>query len=139
MTQENTWQTWVRYAHNDILVAANEMSRSVNPKARPFEVILYHCQQCAEKMLKAYILYNGDSSWGHDLEALRLKCARYDSSFNAVRLINHCAFLSAFVNARYPDFTASVDATSAERAINSARRIYDHVSERLGCGKAFFP
>jgi len=128
----------VQYAHNDIKIAINEMSKLVNPKSRPFEGILYHCQQCAEKMLKAYLVQKGTPAWGHDLEMLRSECAKHDASFNATRLINHCVFLSAFIGARYPDFTTSVDAANAARGINSAKRVYDFVSDKLGEGKLFF-
>lgn len=139
MTTKNTWQTWVQYARNDMKIATNEMSKEVNPKSRPFEGILYHCQQCAEKMLKAYLIHHGAHAWGHDLEMLRNQCAQYDQGFNSSRLINHCIFLSAFIGARYPDFTMSVDASNATRGINSAKRIYDFVSDKLGEGKVFFP
>lgn len=139
MPPTNTWQTWVKYAHNDIKIATNEMSRNLNPKSRPFEGILYHCQQCAEKMLKAYLIYKGTPMWGHDLEMLRGECAKHDTGFNASRLINHCIFLSAFIGARYPDFTMTIDASNAARGINGAKRVYDFVSEKLGEGRVFFP
>ena len=48
-------------------------------------------------------------------------------------------FLLSFAAARYPDFTAaSVDASNAERALNSAKRIYDFISVKLGLGKMYF-
>ena len=58
--------------------------------------------------------------------------------FNSPRLIKHIAFLSAFIAARYPDFTMSIDASHATRGLNSAKRIFDFVSERLGLGKVYF-
>jgi len=56
MRDNDDYMVWVRYARNDLSVAIREMERIVNPKQRPFEVILYHCQQAAEKMLKAYLV-----------------------------------------------------------------------------------
>jgi len=116
-----------------------EMERTVNPRQRPFEIILYHCQQSAEKMLKAYLVFKGITGWGHDLDTLRLQCAAFDDSFNSVRHARHCAFLLAFASARYPDYSASIDAVDAARGLNSAKRIFDFVAERLELEKAFYP
>ena len=110
----------------------------MNPRQRPFEIILYHCQQSAEKMLKAYLIHKGATGWGHDLDALRLQCAAFDNSFNSMRHAKHCAFLTAFASVRYPDYSASIDAGDAARGLNSAKRIFDFVSERLGLEKTFF-
>jgi len=138
MRRPTTWQDWVDIARKDISVVIREMERTTNPRMRPFEVILYLCQQCAEKMLKAYLIYKGTPGWGHDLVALRNACANHDDSFNASRIVNHCAFLDSFIGARYPDFTMSIDASNANRGLNSAKRVYDFVSEKLGLGKVFF-
>jgi len=114
------------------------MERTTNPRQRPFEIILYHCQQSVEKMLKAYLVQYGTTGWGHDLDALRLQCAAFDNSFYSTRQAKHCAFLTAFAAVRYPDYTVSVDAGDATRGLNSAKRIFDFVSERLGLEKTFF-
>ena len=130
---------WIQYAQNDIRLATQEMEREVNPRLRAYEAVLYHCQQAAEKMLKAYLVYHGIRPWGHDLDALRTQCAGFDRGFNNVRITKHCIFLLSFIAARYPDFTmAGVDASNAERAINSAKRVYDFVSVRLGQGEVYF-
>jgi len=42
---------WFEYAENDF-EAAKILSLQVKPK---LEIVCYHCQQCAEKMLKGYI------------------------------------------------------------------------------------
>ena len=130
---------WIEYAQNDIRIATQEMGAHVNPRHRAYEAILYHCQQGAEKMFKAYLLCNGVTQWGHDLEVLRMACTSFDKSFNSIRLAKHCAYLGLFVAARYPDFKmASVDANNAGRAINSAKRVFDFVSVRLGLGEMYF-
>jgi len=140
----NDYEAWIQYAHNDISVAIREMERIVNPRLRPYEVILYHCQQSAEKMLKAYLVSNGipvvfgSKSWGHDINALRTTCSSIDKGFAAVRIINHCSYLSLFSSVRYPDFIFTIDAIHATRGINSAKRLFDFVSEKLGRSKLFF-
>jgi len=143
MKQTNiaSWKEWVRYAHNDLGVAIREMERECNPRHRAYEVILMHCQQSAEKMLKAYVVKNitnvNPKVFSHDLEAIRIECANADNSFNSVRFTKHLAFLAAFVTARYPDFTFSIDASHATRGLNSAKRIYDFIALRLELNKEF--
>ena len=43
---------WFEYAEND-LEAVSILSEQLRPK---YEIVCYHCQQCAEKMLKAILL-----------------------------------------------------------------------------------
>jgi len=131
--------SWVGYAKNDIDVSIHEMEYPRNPRLRPYEVILHHCHQCAEKMLKAYILNKGGTVVPiHALNTLRRSCAGYEISFNGKRIKDHCTYLDVFWNIKYPDFTVSIDASHAIRGINSAKRVYDFVSERLGLGKVFY-
>jgi len=133
---QSSWKEWVRYAQNDLGIATREMERECNPRHRAYEAILAHCQQSAEKMLKAYVIKNTPSInprvFSHDLEAIRIECANIDKSFNSSRFTKHVTFLSAFVSARYPDFWFSIDASHALRGINSAKRIGEFISKRLG-------
>jgi len=131
--------SWIEYAKNDIDVAIREMEYVRSPRLRPYEIILHHCHQSAEKMLKAFILHSGDTvAQIHVLNTLRRTCAGYDNSFDGKRIKDYCAYLDVFWNIKYPDFTVSVDASHATRGINGAKRLYDFVSERLGLGKVFF-
>lgn len=140
----NDYAAWVQYARNDLSVAIREMERTNNPRQRPFEVILYHCQQSVEKMLKAYLVYNGvpvfagSQGWGHDLNALRTHCTLYDNGFAGARIEGHCSFLHLFATVRYPDFAFSVDASHAARGINSAKRVFDFVATRIGMLKEYY-
>lgn len=53
MKNESDVKEWVRYANMDVL-SANHLNEIQYPK--PLEIICYHCQQAAEKMLKALLL-----------------------------------------------------------------------------------
>lgn len=56
---------WLRLAEMDF-VTANHLDKTLYPK--PMEIICYHCQQCAEKYLKALIEYLGkEIEKTHDL------------------------------------------------------------------------
>jgi len=129
---------WMKSAQNDLIVIQSLIDQIQNPRHRPQEQIMYHSQQAAEKMLKAFLFQQGIAIHGHDLTVLRNKCATYDNAFNQKRMTDHCSFLSGFNIARYIDYTGDVDKITADRAWNSAKRIFDFVSERLGLDKHFF-
>ena len=136
----NDVKTWVKYAMNDCIVIESLIAHIPNTRERPHEQIVYHSQQAAEKMLKAFLLQHGMVGWGHNLNTLRLECEKLDADFSAKRITDHCAVLTSLNEARYPDFVATpVDSKNADRAYNSAKRIYDFISVKLGLGKHFFP
>jgi len=129
---------WMNSAQRDFIVIDSLLGMIQNPRQRPHEQVLYHCQQAAEKALKAFLYNSNLQPWGHNLVALRTECSKLDSAFNAKRIIDHCAFLQAYNVARYPDYTDMIDAGIASRGINSTKRIYDFVSVKLGLGKVYF-
>jgi len=131
---------WLMYASMDIDSAQQLYTQQQNPRQRPIEIILYHCQQGAEKSLKAYMVQNGFfPPKTHALQELRLICMQWNDLFGNARLFNHCTFLDPFgVRIRYPKHNISLDSSQAARGLNSARRIYDFVSERLGLKKTYY-
>jgi len=81
---------WIKYAKNDIDVAIHEMERLRNPRLRPYEIILHHCHQCSEKMIKAYILNSGGTiPQIHSLNNLRKTCVSHDNDFDNKRIKDH--------------------------------------------------
>ena len=55
---------WLAKAHNDLLNADNNL----NSEIVPFDTVCFHCQQAAEKLLKAYLLSRGlQPPFTHDL------------------------------------------------------------------------
>ena len=139
MQNSNSIAGWVKYARNNLESAIREMKVQCNPRLRAYEIVLFNCHQSAEKILKAYLLcHNATYPQVHDLQQLRRMCALVDIGFANKRIVSHCAYLNTFWNVKYPDFTVSVDAGHASRAINSAKRIYDFVSAKLGLGKQYF-
>ncbi|MCL2361151.1 MAG: HEPN domain-containing protein [Defluviitaleaceae bacterium] len=125
---------WAQTAINALSTAEAEMVRRANPRHRAYEQILYNCQQSAEKILKAYLHHKGEMPWGHELTALRLKCAEFDTDFENTRIESHCEFLEQFNAARYADFNQDADSLIAKRAINSAKRVYNFTVRKLGLG-----
>jgi len=122
---------WVQTAINALSTAESEMIRRSNPRHRAYEQILYNCQQSAEKVLKAYLLYMNETPWGHDLTALRLKCLIHDVDFDNKRILSHCEFLEQFNAARYADFNQDADSQIAKRAINSAIKVFNFTVSKM--------
>jgi len=112
---------WFRYAYNDLIVAKH-CFEDMHPKQT--EISSYHCQQCAEKALKAFLIYkNIEPPRIHDLKVLCKLCQDIDSSF--AEIANPCAHLTPFgVAARYPD-EISPDESIVKLAIGKAQQVYD--------------
>ena len=46
---------WISYAEEDLSLARFALEM---PGSRPYRLIAFHAQQCAEKYLKAYLVYH---------------------------------------------------------------------------------
>lgn len=72
---------WLKYAENDILTAKT-MKNIDNP---PMEIVCYHCQQSAEKLLKAFLVLKEEPFFKtHDLAYLNSKCIMLDENFKNI-------------------------------------------------------
>ena len=127
---------WMRLARDDMATVNLLMTEN----RKRVEIILYHCQQTAEKSLKAFLI--NSNVWignTHDLVLLLRECVRINPSFNLKRMINHCAFLNRIApGVKYADLSTAFDAGHIPRAINSAKRVYDLASVHLGYGKFYY-
>lgn len=118
---------WVEKAEVDYksAVALNRLRRESLP-----DVVCYHCQQCVEKYLKAYLIAQGVTPPHiHDLEDLINLCALYDITL-AVRLplvqvLNTYALLIC-----YPGMSATV--AEAKDAVKTMRRLRTVLRRKLG-------
>ncbi len=91
-------EEWVEFAERDY-DAANLLAESHNP---PFEIIAYHCQQTAEKYLKAILIENDKPvPHIHDLGKLNTECRKFQTELNVIQGI--CERLTPFGTVtRYP-------------------------------------
>jgi HEPN domain-containing protein len=118
---------WTNRAQND-LITAKHVFNDLHPKQS--EIACFHSQQCAEKVLKGYLVSKDiEPEKVHNLEELCNKCSQFDSTFTG--LISACQALSPFaVAARYPNQLA-IDDNSAAVAIDYAQRIYDFCLSKI--------
>ncbi|MDR3020143.1 MAG: HEPN domain-containing protein [Treponema sp.] len=112
---------WLRYAQNDLIVAKH-CFEDLHPKQT--EIASYHCQQSAEKSLKAFLVNNNiEPLKTHDLKLLCKMCHDINSAFSEIT--SQCAHLTPFgVATRYPD-ELSPDENMVKLAINKAQQVYD--------------
>jgi len=117
---------WTAYADNDF-EAAQQLATFHPPK---IEIICYHCQQSAEKMFKAFLVYAGiNPPKVHDLEDIRSRCEGVDGSFSqlsseSVRLNDYSS------QPRYP-FGLEISEDDMHLAIKDSGRIRSFIKGRI--------
>ena len=99
----------------------------------PLDTAIYHCQQCAEKAVKAFLVHCGNTPQKtHDIRNLTLQAATYEPTFN--QLIDMAAALTPYAwEFRYPDDLVDTYPTREEfdNALQHAQAIYDFVLNLL--------
>ena len=123
----NLIDEWLRYANNDLIVARHSFE-DLHPKQT--EIASYHCQQCAEKALKAYLVFkNIEPPKIHDLKVLCKMCQKIDVSFASIEI--QCSHLNPYgVVVRYPN-ELSPDEEMVKLAINKAQQVYDFCLKKI--------
>lgn len=118
---------WVAKAEADYKTASALNRRRKEPLP---DIICYHCQPCAEKYLKAYLIAQGVVPPRiHDLEDLFNLCALHDTTLAArlplVQTLNPYGVLI-----RYPGMSATV--AEAKDAVQTVRRLRSVLRRKLG-------
>lgn len=92
------YKEWLHFAKMDLNAA--EYLKGMHPV--PLEIICYHCEQAAEKLLKAALIFYGiEAPKSHDLIQLNKMCTSANPAFET--LIDSCIELSPYgVQIRYP-------------------------------------
>jgi len=117
---------WVQKAMHDISAA----ERLFTPSCLELDVIAFHCQQAAEKLLKAYLVARSVPFQKiHDLTRLVDLCLALDADFEQLR--EAAEQLNPFaVMFRYPG-PAEPTRLDVERAFDSMRTVRSFVERRL--------
>ncbi len=90
---------WLAKAENDLLNADNNLRSEIIP----YDTVCFHCQQAAEKLLKAYLVAKGvQPALTHDLLLLLEEILPYHADAETLR--DDLALLMPYgVGVRYPD------------------------------------
>jgi len=126
MNQKKEHLEWIELAEQDL----NSGIYLMNMVPKPLEIICYHCQQSAEKYLKAFLVKNEEQIVRtHDLTVLHLKCKTIDSDIDKIK--KECANLTNFsVNIRYP-FHIELKENDAKMAIENSKKIKRLIEYKL--------
>lgn len=117
---------WVRKAEADF-AAANGLARERPP---PRDIVCFHCQQAAEKYIKAVIQERGSPvPKTHDLDHLVEELLPSEPFLKKVH--RAAASLTRYaVDYRYPDYSATTRQMNA--ALRAATRIRAEIRGKLG-------
>ena len=124
---------WVRKAESDMVA----VSALWDAKPGLHDVVCFHCQQAAEKYLKAMMQESGlPVPRIHNLDQLLLLLLPIDASLRSLR--RGLKTLSRYAaEYRYPG--ASATAAQARSALKLTRRVREAIRQRLGLDKRSEP
>jgi len=117
---------WAQKAEGDLIVAERELRARKSPV---YDASCYHCQQCAEKYLKAFLVSRRNTPpCIHNLVELLKLCLPHDGTFDLIRL--DLEVLNSYaVELRYPGETATKE--DAREAVQTAQRVQKFVAPKL--------
>ena len=119
---------WAEYGDEDLRLARHGLTLT---SGVPYRLIAYHAQQCAEKYLKAFLVYHQiDFPYTHNIGRLLELCAEKGEW---ARHLSEGDELTPFaITARYPGQDESVTPEESLRAIEIASKIRDTIRKALG-------
>ena len=128
-TRKELLRSWLTKAASD-LRSARVLGSADAP---PLDTAIYHCQQTAEKAVKAFLVSKEVSpEKTHDIRKLTLEAAVHEPRFNEV--MDMAVSLTPYAwEFRYPDDLAETYPTREEfdEALQHAQAIYDFVLNLL--------
>jgi len=120
-------QSWLIKAQQDLRTA----EWLVTSPDHLYNAVGFHCQQAAEKALKAYLTWQDEPfEKTHSLVALVSKCLPVEPSFESLR--QAAITLTPYaVTFRYPGDLPELSAEEAEQAISLSRQVWEFVRKQL--------
>ena len=115
---------WLAKAYSDLRAAEVALGADLA------EVAVYHCQQAAEKTLKAFLVFRQEPfRKTHNLKELGQACLALDPNLpsSVVESFHLTEYAWIF---RYPGSPRDLEAGEAETALRAARRLYEDLAGR---------
>ncbi|MBM4423955.1 MAG: HEPN domain-containing protein [Chloroflexi bacterium] len=124
---EDDTRLWLIKAASDLMAA----QRLIDIEPLILDAACFHCQQAAEKSLKAFLVHKSvrfDKT--HNLAYLLGLCAPHDQQFNS--LVELGDLLTPYaVEVRYPGDALAPPLEEAQEALKAANTIWDFVLARI--------
>jgi HEPN domain-containing protein len=126
---------WLEFAEEDLRLARHGLTLT---SGVPYRLIAFHAQQCAEKYLKAYLVYHGiDFPYTHNIARLLELCAQKG---DWVIEVSEAEELTPFaITARYPGEDEKVTEKESVHAIEVAEKVRNIVRKALHRDGMDFP
>ena len=126
-TIKNLIDSWILIAEKDLLSAKHELSFSDVVTG----TVCFHCQQVAEKYIKAYLVFLGiPFSKTHEIGELITKCESKDSDISALK--EETDKLTDYaVEIRYPDDYFEPTIQEEKEAFEIAKKIKEFILNRI--------
>ncbi|RZV36680.1 MAG: HEPN domain-containing protein [Candidatus Acidulodesulfobacterium acidiphilum] len=123
---------WIIKADHDLKTAKDEIT--ANDPAT--DTVCFHAQQCVEKYLKAYLVFNGieiiKSLKTHDISELIDYCKDIDKDFEQLISDNDADRLTNYsIEARYPDDFYLPSVEESNQAIYIAENVKEFVKVKI--------
>jgi HEPN domain-containing protein len=121
---------WIQEAEADYKNANTIARRHKDPTPKS---VCWHCQQCAEKYLKAFLIRHAQKfPFRHDLVELNTQCQRVDSDFRLI--VEELEELNVYGAAfRYPGSMATIE--DGRSALKAVKRVREFVRAKFGMRK----
>lgn len=125
--REQQVKRWLVKAEHDLRTAATMLGVD-DPTT---DTICFHCQQCFEKCLKAFLcMKDRDIPRTHDLVAVLEVCLEYDGGFGALRPAAQ-ELTDYAIEPRYPDEWRDIPESEAAGALEKAKSAMAFVKRSL--------
>lgn len=118
---------WLFHANLDFLAAKNLIDDE-----RCFPIVAFHCQQCIEKALKAYLLFKKHKLYdGPSLTWLCKQATQIDPHFEQW-LIKSTNLNKYYIETRYPaDIPLDIDTDTMNDLLNSTTEMMEFITEQI--------
>ena len=125
--KQMTIARWLTKAARDLQTAKTMLQVTDVPS----DVVCFHCQQCAEKSLKAFLVsVEQDFPKTHDLPKLLQLCIAHDDGFSALEA-DAVSLADYAVEVRYVEDWRDIPIKEASEAVQSAEKVMGFVRGRL--------
>lgn len=119
---------WIAKAENDLKIAQDEI-KTENPAT---DAICFHAQQCVEKYLKAYLIFNQKHyKKTHNIARLIELCKEITPDFEFLYTINAHNLINYAVEIRYGEEFYFPTVEEAKEAIEIAGKVRKFVRKKL--------
>lgn len=118
---------WIEIADEDLRIAKHAFSLESNV---PYRMICYHAQQCAEKYLKAFLVYHLiDFPYTHSIDVL-IKLCKEKEDFSE-KLQDASELTNYAIAMRYPGDYSKLKKEDAVKAVELGENVKSVVTKAL--------